>query len=147
MTGAYDDILRLPHPTSERHPRMPISERAAQFSPFAALTGHGAATAETARLTERRIEPDEDEKAVLDLKQRRLAERARERPEVTVTWFRPDGRKDGGSYVTAAGQLKRIDDAGRRVILTDGTVIPMDDILDIESECLGGLSQADTELL
>ncbi len=134
MSGAYDDILRLPHPASERHPRMPISERAAQFSPFAALTGHSAAIAETARVTQRRIEPDEDERAALDRKQRRLAELARERPEVAVTWFRPDERKEGGSYVVSAGRLKRIDIEARRIILTDGTMIPMDDVLDIESE-------------
>jgi len=143
MNGAYDDIIRLPHPTSERHPRMPISERAAQFSPFAALTGHSAAIAETARVTGRRIEPDEDEKAALDRKLRRLAERAEERPEATVTWFLPDERKDGGSYVTVTGRLKRIDSAGRRLILTDGTAIPMDDVLDIESEW--GTAQTDTE--
>lgn len=139
MKGAYDDILRLPHPTSERHPRMPISERAAIFSPFAALTGHGAAIAETARLTERRVELDEDSKADLDLKQRLLAERAEERPEITVTWFRPDERKNGGSYVTVTARLKRIDTAERRVILTDGTEIPMDDILNIEGERLRGM--------
>jgi len=139
MTNAYDDIIRLPHPASERHPRMPVSDRAAIFSPFAALTGHGPAIAETARLTQRRIELDEDGKANLDLKQQMLAEHAEERPEVTVTWFRPDERKAGGSYVTVTGRLKRIDDAERRVILMNGTVIPMDDILDIESERLRGM--------
>jgi len=143
MTNAYDDILRLPHPTSERHPRMPISDRAAIFSPFAALTGHGAAIAETARLTQRKIELDEDGKADLDLKQRILAEAAAERPEITVTWFQPDGRKDGGSYVTSSGRLKKIDGPGRRVVLTDGTEIPMEDIVDLESPWLRGM--ADTE--
>ncbi len=136
MTGKYDDIIGLPHPTSPRHPRMPISSRAAIFSPFAALTGHGAAIAETARLTDRRIELDEDSKAVLDEKQRFLETIADQRPEVTVTWFQPDARKDGGSYVTATGKLKRTDAAERVMILTEGTRIPLDDIIDIESEWL-----------
>lgn len=74
MSGPYDDIISLPHPTSSRHPRMPISDRAAQFSPFAALAGHSAALAETARLTDRQIELSDDDKAVLDQKQRILLE-------------------------------------------------------------------------
>ncbi len=133
MTGAYDDILSLPHPTSERHPRMPIRDRAAIFSPFAALTGHSAAITETARLTQRRIELDEDSKAELDRKQQLLGQIMDRQPEVTVTWFRPDGKKDGGSYVTTTGQLKKADGVERLLVLTDGTKIPMDDILDIKS--------------
>ena len=108
MTGPYDDIISLPHPTSAKHPRMPLSDRAAQFSPFAALSGHGAAIAETARLTDRRIELDEDTRAMLDLKQQILADRIAERPEISVVWFRPDEKKDGGQYVTTVGQLKRL---------------------------------------
>ena len=87
MTGPYDDILHLPHPTSKRHPRMPIADRAAQFSPFAALTGHGAAIEETARVTDRRIELDEDAKEQLDQTLQLLLERIDEQPEITVTWF------------------------------------------------------------
>ena len=136
MSGQYDDILRLPHPTSERHPRMPISDRAAIFSPFAALTGHSAAITETARLTQRRIELDEDSKARLDLKQQVLAAVIDRQPEVTVTWFQPDERKEGGSYVTAAGRLKKVDTLERALVLTDGTKIPLDDVLDIASEWL-----------
>jgi len=139
MTNAYDDILGLPHPTSVRHPRMPISDRAAIFSPFAALTGHSAAIAETARLTDRRIELDEDEKTELDLKQHILEGIATEQPEITVTWFQPDGRKEGGSYITTTGYLKRTDSIERIMILTDGTRIPLDDILDIESERFHGI--------
>jgi len=132
MTNRYDDILRLPHPTSARHPRMSISDRAAIFSPFAALTGHGAAIAETARLTDRRIELDEDCKTELDLKQQKLEKMIAERPEITVTWFRPDERKEGGSYVTTTGQLKKTDGIARVLVLADGTRIPLDDILNIE---------------
>lgn len=92
----------------------------AQFSPFAALSGHGAAIVETARLTDRRIELDEDTKAMLDLKQQILADRIAERPEISVVWFRPDARKEGGQYVTTVGQLKKVDDIARILQLADG---------------------------
>ena len=110
MSGPYDDIINLPHPTSTKHPRMPMSDRAAIFSPFAALTGHAAAIQETARLTDQRMELDEDTRAIMDLKQQILADRIAERPEVSVVWFRPDEKKDGGKYVTTVGQLKKVDD-------------------------------------
>ena len=134
MTGPYDDILHLPHPTSKRHPRMPIADRAAQFSPFAALTGHGTAIEETARVTDRRIELDEDAKEQLDQMLQLLLERMDEQPEVTVTWFSPDEKKAGGQYHTATGKLKRIDTQASRLILTDGTQIPLEDLLEIRSE-------------
>ena len=134
MTGPYDDILHLPHPTSKRHPRMPIVDRAAQFSPFAALTGHKAAIEETARVTDRRIELDEDAKEQLDQTLQLLLERIAEQPEVTVTWFSPDKKKAGGQYHTATGKLKRIDSREGRLILTDGNQIPLEDLLEIRSE-------------
>ena len=138
MTNRYNDIIGLPHPTSAKHPRMPLSDRAAIFSPFAALTGHGAAIVETARLTDRKIELDEDSRAVLYEKQRYLEEIIGQQPEVTVTWFQPDERKDGGSYVTVTGKLKRTDGVERVMLLTDGTRIPLDDIVGIESKQLPG---------
>lgn len=138
MSGKYDDILHLPHPTSKKHPRMPIPDRAAIFSPFAALSGHGAAIAETARLTERRVELDEDTKAELDQRQAMLLEHIEEQPEVTVTWFQPDEWKDGGAYVTVTGRLKKIDEAARILVLQDGTSIPLDDVVRIESDCFQG---------
>lgn len=134
MTGPYDDILHLPHPTSKRHPRMPIADRAAQFSPFAALTGHGAAIEEIARVTDRRIELDEDAKEQLDQTLQLLLERIDEQPEITVTWFSPDKKKAGGQYHTATGKLKRIDSREGRLILTDGNQIPLEDLLEIRSE-------------
>ena len=134
MTGPYDDILHLPHPTSKRHPRMPIVDRAAQFSPFAALTGHKAAIEETARVTDRRIELDEDAKEQLDQMLQLLLERIDEQPEITVTWFSPDKKKAGGQYHTATGKLKRIDTQESRLILTDGNQIPLEDLLEIRSE-------------
>lgn len=143
MTGPYDDILDLPHPTSAKHPRMPLSDRAAQFSPFAALSGHGAAIAETARLTDRRIELDEDTKAELDRKQKLLLALIAEQPEITVAWFQPDEKKEGGRYVTTTGRLKRVDETRRVLLLTDHTAIPQSDVLEIESEVFRWLEWKD----
>lgn len=134
MTGPYDDIITLPHPVSARHPRMPASNRAAQFAPFAALTGYDAALQETARKTDRKIVPDENVKAVLDQKQQLLCHAAPEQPTVTVTCFVPDKRKDGGTYLTRSGHFRSIDLNHRLLLLTDGTAIPLDDILELESD-------------
>ena len=134
--GVYDDIIDLPHPTSVRHPRMPMSDRAAQFSPFAALVGHGAAIEEATRPTGRKIELTEEEKSVLDERLRLLAEAG---GQATFTWFLPDGKKVGGAYVTATGTVKKIDPLEGRVILTDGTAIPIEDILEIEPQGAMGL--------
>ena len=133
--GAYDDIINLPHPSSAKHPRMPMSDRAAQFSPFAALTGHGAAIEETARLTDRRIELTEEEKTVLDENLRLLLETG---GEGMITYFLPDERKDGGAYVAKLGTIKKIDPLEGRVILTDRTAIPIKDILEIEIRTILG---------
>ena len=135
MTGPYDDIIHLPHPTSSKHPRMPIADRAAIFSPFAALAGHSAAIAETARLTNQKAELDEDARAELDRRQAVLLEQIGQQPEVTVTWFQPDERKDGGAYVTTTGWLKKIDEIERGLVLTDGTRIPLEDVAGLESNC------------
>lgn len=132
--GAYDDIINLPHPTSVRHPRMAMIDRAAQFSPFAALTGHGAAIQETARLTEQKIELTEDEKAILDEKLRLLAETG---GEAVFTYFLPDEKKSGGAYVTATGSLKKIDPFKQNVILANGIAIPVEDIIEIENKPTG----------
>lgn len=129
-----DDIINLPHPTSKRHPRMPIRDRAAIFSPFAALSGHGAAIAETARLTEQKIELDEDTKAELDRRQAVLLEYMDERPELTVTWFQRDEKKDGGAYLTTTGRLKKLRELERSLVLTDGTEIPLEDVVTLESD-------------
>ena len=134
MSGPYDDIINLPHPTSQRHPRMPVRDRAAIFSPFAALSGHGAAIAETARLTEQRIELDEDTRAELDRRQAVLLEHMDKQPEVTVTWFQPDEKKDGGAYLTATGRLKKFRELERILLLTDGTEIPLQNVVALESD-------------
>lgn len=134
MSGPYDDILHLPHPTSAKHPRMPLADRAAQFSAFRALSGQEDAIGETERLTDRRIELSEEMKAELDLKQQLLASSAEAQPEISVTWFLPDVKKDGGSYITTTDRLKKVDDYERTIVLIDGTRIPLDDVLDIQSE-------------
>ena len=95
-TEKYGDIIHLPHPVSEKHPRMPMQDRAAQFSPFAALTGYEEAIYETGRLTEEKTELGEEEKAILDRKQQLLLEKLDERPTLTVTYFVPDEKKSGG---------------------------------------------------
>lgn len=134
----YEDILYMPHHVSTKHPPMPASDRAAQFSPFAALTGHDAAIQETGRLTDIQVEQSEELRTLLDRKQQYLA--TLERPEVTVTYFLPDERKDGGAYVTATGQLKRIDPVERVLILVGGQSISLDDITDLNSPELIDLS-------
>lgn len=139
MTGPYDDIVNLPHPSSTRHPRMSAIDRAAQFSPFAALSGHEAAVKETARLTDQRVELTEDKKTELDMKLRLIGEHLVEHPEVSITYFQADAKKDGGSYKTTTNAVKKIDDFLRIVILTDGEQIPIDDIYEINSELLSSL--------
>lgn len=133
MNGPYDDIIHLPRHVSAVHPPMPMADRAAQFSPFAALSGYGDAIRESARLTGRRIELDEDAQAALDEKLGLLAGAEGESPEISVTYFLPDRKKSGGAYVTAAGRLKKLDGARRVLRLQCGTEIPLEDILEIES--------------
>ena len=133
-TRRYDDIIHLPHHTSSVHPRLSAESRAAQFSPFAALTGYDAAILETGRLTEQRIELTEESRAVLDGKQQMLVDIIHERPKVTVTYFVPDERKSGGAYITVTGNVKRIDPVERRMVMMDGSEIPLDDVLELESE-------------
>lgn len=134
MSGPYDDIINLPHHVSKKRPRMPRADRAAQFAPFSALAGYGAALVETARLTDRRIELEEDDRTALDRKQQKLMDRIGEKPKIAVTWFMPDARKEGGQYITTVGRLKRIDEARRVMVLVDRTEIPLDDVFNIESE-------------
>ena len=139
MSGKYDDIINLPYPTSAKHPRMPISDRAAIFSPFAALTGYDAAIKETGRLTDERIELDEEALTALDMKYQILMDALDEAPKVTITYFQPDERKAGGKYITATGAVKKVDDFERLITMQDGTKIPMDDVLSIDGELFSSL--------
>lgn len=137
----YEDIIDLPHHVSKTRPQMSMLDRAAQFSPFAALTGYDAAIKETGRLTDEKQELDDDTKAALDMKQAYLMEMIDEQPEISVTYFLPDTKKAGGAYATVTGKLKRFDEYERLLILTDGKKIPMDDIADIESNLFGGIME------
>jgi len=133
----YDDIINLPHHISQKHPQMSMRSRAAQFSPFAALTGYDAAIQESARLTERKIELGEDEKAEISEKLRYLKDIEAEHPVAVFTYFVPDDRKDGGMYVTLTASVKRIDEIKQVILLMDGKSIPIDDLLDVDCGALG----------
>lgn len=132
MSGQYDDIIRLPHPDSPKHPRMSLYDRAAQFSPFAALTGHSTAIAETGRLTDQRMELDEYEMARVDAELQRLQELLPGRPTASITYFVPDERKNGGSYQTVTGEVKRIDAVNGVIQMADRRCIPIADVFSIE---------------
>lgn len=125
----YGDIIDLPRPRSAHEP-MPMSDRAAQFSPFAALTGYDAAIDETARLTDERIELSPDEREELDYKQQYIS--TLDNPTVTVTYFVPDARKAGGAYVTHTGVIKRMDEAEHALVFADGTMVMLDDVLTVD---------------
>ncbi len=132
MKDDYSDMIGLPHHVSDHHPQMPLQNRAAQFMPFAALTGYGDAVRETARITDRKLELTEDELRVLDERLAELRPLLPQRPVVTFVYFQPDARKDGGAYLTRTGTVKKIDDYGRRIFLEDGSIIPMDDMAEID---------------
>lgn len=134
----YDDIIHLPHHVSSTRAHMPLPDRAAQFMPFRALTGYEDAVRETARYTDEKIELTEDEKAVLNTTLQRLSDSLAGQPRVAVTYFRPDKRKAGGSYVTATGRLKKMDDVEGVLILTGGERIVIEDILEIQLAPDGG---------
>ena len=127
----YDDIINLPHHQSPTRQQMSNLDRAAQFSPFAALVGYGDAVKETARLTDERTELGEDAKAALDTAFQSL-QRSPDRQQVSVTYFKRDLKKVGGAYLSVTGNIKKTDVLERTIMLDDGTVIPMDDILDIQ---------------
>ena len=133
-TSKYKDIIDLPHHQSLRRPRMAMIDRAAQFSPFAALTGHNDAIIETARLTDRKIELDEGTKSIINEKIQMISDFLFEKPTVTFTHFEPDIKKEGGTYLNTTGTVKKIDEFKREIILTDGRIILIEHIYDIESD-------------
>ncbi len=134
--AAYDDIMGLPRHISRRHPPMPLLDRAAQFSPFAALTGHEEAIWETARQTEEFAAQDEGQRERMDETLRRLLfEMGQDpslEPEIEVTYFRPDLRKSGGAFASFRGRLKKVDTCNQRLIFADGVVLPAKYILSME---------------
>ncbi len=131
QTHRYDDIIDLPRPVSGMRARMPVSDRAAQFAAFAALTGHDEAIGETARLTDAFIVLDEEEKVILDRKIRMLQDRADQHPLVTVIYFCEDKRKEGGAYIQITGNVRKVDERQRLLIFTDGTAVCIEKIYTI----------------
>lgn len=130
----YDDIINLPHHVSAKHPQMSLLNRAAQFSPFAALTGHAAAIRETARQTEAFMELNEDQKEQLNEQLLQIKEMLSQKPEasVEITCFQPDQKKNGGAYVTMQKKVKKIDEFQRRLLFSDGSVLSMEYLFSVE---------------
>ena len=128
----YDDIINLPHHVSKVHPQMSMMNRAAQFAPFAALTGHAAAIEETARLTDEQHELADEDSEALNQKMAYLRETINEHPTITITYFEPDKKKAGGAYKTIEGQLQNIDDYNQCFVMRDGKVVFIRSVLDIQ---------------
>ena len=137
-SNKYDDMIYLPNPTPTCKPRMSLHDRAAQFSPFAALTGYEDAVEETARLTDTRLELSEDMKTILNEKMQMIVDNLDSEPIVTITYFVPDKKKSGGAYVDATGVVKEIDEYERCIVMTDKKKIPIEQIRAIESELFRG---------
>ena len=133
----YADIINMPYHGSKRKRKMSGIERAAQFSPFAALTGHSEAVKETERLTEDFIELDENVKAVLDERINILKQAFSLKPEVKIVYYLPDQRKDGGSYEEIRGVVKKLSEFKRLIVMEDGTEIPFDHVSEIDGEIFG----------
>ena len=132
ISHQYDDIIDMPHHISEKHPQMPLIDRAAQFSPFAALTGYDAAIVETARLTDYKRELTEERKQEINLQLSALQARIKTDPAIMVVYYEADARKEGGAYKTMTGSVKKIDPLAGILELTDGTAIPFNDIFSLE---------------
>ena len=130
----YADIIDLPHYQSDTRPKMSNYDRAAQFSPFAALTGHAESIKETARLTDEYSEPSEEMKAIMNEKILFLMEQLENQPEITITFFKPDEKKQGGAYITITGVVKKIKTYERQIQMTTGDLIPIDMIFGIDGE-------------
>ena len=135
----YDDIINLPNPTPTCSPRMSALDRAAQFAPFAALTGYEAVVAEAARLTDDRLELSEDMKIILNDKMQMIVDNIDKEPFVTIKYFVPDKRKAGGAYVEVSGIVKEIDEYERCIVMTDGIKIPIEQVRAIDGELLNYL--------
>lgn len=137
MSSKYDDIINLPHHISNKHPQMALEARAAQFAPFAALTGYDDAVKETARLTNERIELDDEAKNILDNKIQMIKEQIKTRSTATFTYFIPDLKKDGGKYVNVTGIVRKIDEYRQVIVLEDKTEIPINEIVEIIGDIVG----------
>ena len=130
----YDSIKKLPHYQSVTRPHMSLYDRAAQFSPFAALTGYDDAVKETARLTDTKAELDEYEKAAINERLNRIQDTFDVQPEVSITYFLPDKKKSAGAYITVNGCVKKVDEYEHVVVMRNGTKVHIDDIAEIDGE-------------
>lgn len=139
----YDDLIMLPHHVSKKHSQMSPLNRAAQFSPFAALTGYDAAIQEAQRLTDSFIEIDESKEMELNKQLALIRENLKKQPELKITYFQPDERKSGGSYITVCGRIKKIDKYNRQIIFIDGATIPIDYLFSIQGELLEGMGDSE----
>lgn len=137
-TNKYDDIIGMEHHSSKKHPHLSMEQRAAQFSPFAALTGHEEAVKETARHTDEKLELDESAKAEIDQVLQYLLSQLHSRPRVQLTYFEKDARKEGGTYISLSGRVKAIDSQRKSLRLLSGEEILWDDLYQIklQGECL-----------
>ena len=129
----YNDIIHLSRPKS-KHPCMSLHQRSAQFAPFAALTGYEGQVKETARLTDKRIEIDEELKQMLDMKIQIIKENFDNKPELEITYFIPDDKKDGGRYETIIDNISKIDNYNEKIIMKNGIKIDIKEIIDINSD-------------
>ena len=127
----YDDIINLPHHRSVKRPHMSIYQRAAQFAPFAALTGYDAAIDETSRLTDQKLELSDEQADNLNAQIQRIIENVADKPQVEITYFVPDNHKSGGEYVTVTECVRRVDDHNREIVFTDGMTVGIDDVWNI----------------
>lgn len=132
--GKYDSIIHNPHHVSKNRPQMALSDRAAQFAPFAALTGYDDMVKETARLVDEKRDMSEEQLMDLDFKTKYITEHIKDEPIVTITYFVPDSKKAGGKYITKEGKIKKFEKYNRFFVFTDGTIVPLADVWSIEGD-------------
>ena len=142
----YNDIINLPHHVSKKYPQLSKASYAAQFSPFAALTGYEGIVSEVARITDERVELGDKENDILNAKLQVIGDPIKEQPEIKITYFEKDKKKSGGAYLQRNASIKRIDDVERIMYFTDGTNLPIDDITDMQGEIFWVLESAEYEV-
>ncbi len=142
----YDDIINLPHHVSKTHPHMSLADRAAQFSPFAALTGYEEAIKEAGRIVDEKSELSEEEKEEINRKLNYLNEHKKENIQITITYFLKDMKKNGGSYRQITSNLKRLDEIEKTILLADNTILRIDDIRKIQSPLFDTLDESNFDL-
>lgn len=132
--GKYDNIINKPHHVSKNRPQMTLLDRAAQFAPFAALTGYDDMVKETARTVDQRRDLSDEQMEVLNLRIKYITDHLKDEPIVTITYFVPDSKKTGGKYCTKEGIIKKVEEYNKIFVFTDGTIVPLPDVWSIESE-------------